>query len=584
MADFVMVYLLPDGGEERFELTPNTSYRLGSKPDNDVVIPQKDVSRHHAVVRVHDGWFHVTDLKSKNGTFVNGNQTTAAEFRPGDMLALSSARLLFIEEGSQASTGSGRRDESGVGSTPSNQPQDETGQVRIHVGVDDVVRLMDVTARAMEHRALAEPLAWAVDHLDLDAALVVYRDPDGRVAVVSSAGDLGPLVGQPRILSEIAAGAIREGSGRSRIRHAFEVREDLLVAGARDHHVLILRYAGSPPAVLDVQAVLASVNTILSGDVSPGQQHGVDPSGDPENLEGILHGASDEISDVRRRAVAIAAGRRSARLIGENGAGKQRLARFIHNVSDSTAGRFVAVDLAAIEGSSLEAELFGDGDLVGRVTMARGGTLFLIGVETLSEHVQGRLSEVLDSFERQDEPVILITAVLPDDDGRPPKWQAVEKNRGCEAVEIPPLRRRRCDVPLIAAAVLAREIQHAGLPPTSLSPEVATMLTRYAWPGNVSELREEIIRAAVASGGGAVQVHHFSPSIREASGENLEGDDLTLESFLGLPLAEARDRFEGWLIRRTLTESGGNQSLAARRMGMSRAGLFKKIRKLDIDV
>jgi hypothetical protein len=521
MADFVMVYLLPDGGEERFELTPNTSYRLGSKPDNDVVIPQKDVSRHHAVVRVHDGWFHVTDLKSKNGTFVNGNQTTAAEFRPGDMLALSSARLLFIEEGSQASTGSGRRDESGVGSTPSNQPQDETGQVRIHVGVDDVVKLMDVTARAMEHRALAEPLAWAVDHLDLDAALVVYRDPDGRVAVVSSAGDLGPLVGQPRILSEIAAGAIREGSGRSRIRHAFEVREDLLVAGARDHHVLILRYAGSPPAVLDVQAVLASVNTILSGDASPGQQHGVDPSGDPENLEGILHGASDEISDVRRRAVAIAAGRRSARLIG---------------------------------------------------------------VETLSEHVQGRLSEVLDSFERQDEPVILITAVLPDDDGRPPKWQAVEKNRGCEAVEIPPLRRRRCDVPLIAAAVLAREIQHAGLPPTSLSPEVATMLTRYAWPGNVSELREEIIRAAVASGGGAVQVHHFSPSIREASGENLEGDDLTLESFLGLPLAEARDRFEGWLIRRTLTESGGNQSLAARRMGMSRAGLFKKIRKLDIDV
>jgi transcriptional regulator with AAA-type ATPase domain len=584
MAEFVMVYLLPDGGEERFELTVNTSYRVGSKPDNDIVIPQKDVSRHHAVIRVHDGWFHVTDLKSKNGTFVNGNQTTAAEFRAGDLVALSSARLLFLEDGSQVSSGAVRAGEKQpTGSGKLAAAQDETGQIRVQVGVDDVVALLDVTARALDSRALADPLAWAIDHLDLEAALVVYRDHEGRVAVVSSAGDLGPLVGHGRILAEVATGAFNEGVGRTRIRHAFEVHEDLLVAGARDGHVLVLRYIGSPPAGVDVQAVLAAVNIILASDSVSTFDGVADPSADPESFDGALHGVSDEIDEVRRLAASIGSQHQSARLIGEGGIGKRRLGRFIHSVSGAANGRFVGVDLEAIESEDLDRELFGDGDLAGRVPMARGGTLFLTGVERLSDRTQGRLAETLETFERDGDTTILITAVLPDERGRAPRWQALEKCRDCRAVEIPPLRRRRCDIPLIAAALLSREVQHAGLPATSLSPDVATMLTRHDWPGNVTELREELLRAAVAAGGGPLQVHHFSPSLREAVGDAIEDEVLALESFRGMPMADARDRFERWLVETTLAESGGNQSLAARRLGMSRAGLFKKIRKLDIE-
>ena len=89
MEQFILVYTHPSEGEHRFDLVPGRSYRIGSRPDNDIVIDQKDVSRRHAVLRVHDGSFHITDLDSKNGTFINQVQlapNSGENLRDGDVI------------------------------------------------------------------------------------------------------------------------------------------------------------------------------------------------------------------------------------------------------------------------------------------------------------------------------------------------------------------------------------------------------------------------------------------------------------------------------------------------------------------
>ncbi len=99
MTQFILVYTHPTEGERRIDLVVGRSYRIGSRPDNDVVIDQKDVSRRHAVLRVEDGAFHITDLDSKNGTFVNGSKIASENFSCGDMVHLSSARMVIVEVG-----------------------------------------------------------------------------------------------------------------------------------------------------------------------------------------------------------------------------------------------------------------------------------------------------------------------------------------------------------------------------------------------------------------------------------------------------------------------------------------------------
>ncbi len=260
MNDYVLIYYGDDDDEHRFDLEADRSYRLGSKTSNDVVVPQNDVSRKHAILRVSDGSFHVTDLKSKNGTFVNGNRTASAWFRAGDLLNLSSARLVVVEAGSGdyvAGSGEMAKAAERVHSTS------DTVQRRIQASSEDLVALLDTTAKAAPRGALAEPLAWGTSHLDLEAVLVLYRNQDGMVSIVSSAGDLGPLIERSEALGDLARNPKLDQGDGPHIRHFHEVGEDILVAPLPDSHLMIIRYSGSPPAVGDIQALASAVELVL---------------------------------------------------------------------------------------------------------------------------------------------------------------------------------------------------------------------------------------------------------------------------------------------------------------------------------
>jgi hypothetical protein len=268
MAQFILVYTHPTEGEERFELAPGRSYRIGSKPDNDVVIDQKDVSRRHAVLRVQDGSFQITDLDSKNGTFINGAKVAAGTFGCGDMVHLSSARIVIVE----VTTGSfttmpevitSGRDES----TPITE---DTQKYRSVASMEDVVTLLERTADAVSAGSLTEPLDWAVDALGFDGAVVLYRDNDGDVAMMSSVGDLGTVGRTPERLANVANEHPPSPEGTS-VRQHVENGDNLLVASVGANYLLVMRYTGRPPAIGDLRSIIAAVRAVLASGVTVGQ-------------------------------------------------------------------------------------------------------------------------------------------------------------------------------------------------------------------------------------------------------------------------------------------------------------------------
>ncbi len=302
MAEFILVYTHPTEGERRYELVPGRSYRIGSRPDNDVVIEQKDVSRRHAVLRVHEGSFHITDLDSKNGTFLNGAKTVSEAFSCGDMVHLSSARLVIIEVG----TGNfppgpdaifRREDDSG------SRHAEETQRFRSEASVEDVVSLLETTASAVRRGSLADPLGWAVSHLGFDGAVVLYRDEQDSVAMISSAWDLGGLASNVGVLSRLATNHRLTSAAGTRVRQVDEMGENLLVATVGSDHVLVVRHAGRPPAIGDLRSVIAAVSAVLAG--GEGAQAG--PSGDIKDFEQRPEGAEETEEDASLDALDLEA-------------------------------------------------------------------------------------------------------------------------------------------------------------------------------------------------------------------------------------------------------------------------------------
>ncbi len=262
MAQYIMVYTHPTEGEKRFDLVPGRSYRIGSRPDNDLVIDQKDVSRRHAVLRVDDGSFHITDLDSKNGTFINGAKTASDSFNCGDMVHLSSARLVIVELG----TGSYPTAPEAILRLDDDSEAvrtEETQKFRGEASMEDVVSLLETVATAVRRGAMDEPLTWAVERLGFDGAVVLYRDEKDSVAMICSAGDLGQLARKSGILTKLATDHKKPSASGTRVRQVSESGDDFLIATVATDHVLVVRYSGQPPAIGDLRSVIAAVDIVL---------------------------------------------------------------------------------------------------------------------------------------------------------------------------------------------------------------------------------------------------------------------------------------------------------------------------------
>lgn len=262
MSRRVLIYNHPELGEQRFELEVGGSYRIGARSDNDIVLPQKDVSRRHAILHVGTAEMRITDLNSKNGTFINGRRVSSEPFHCGDRLALSSAVISVID----MSTGSFQMSpETGTAGPAPRDPEsrEDTVQERQDIGREGLVGLLEATAESVSHANVTSLLTWIVDRFGVKAAMVIRADESDRCAVVANAGEWGELLGSTARFQDMAR----------RVRHAVEVTgngvkvievQEMTVGLALDpDRTLILELRDRPPSTFEVRVITAAVRTVL---------------------------------------------------------------------------------------------------------------------------------------------------------------------------------------------------------------------------------------------------------------------------------------------------------------------------------
>ncbi len=283
-------------------------------------------------------------------------------------------------------------------------------------------------------------------------------------------------------------------------------------------------------------------------------------------------------------------------ITGETGTGKELVARAIHEASARSNGPFVAINCAAIPDNLVESEFFGIEEgvatgvkqRIGYFEQAHTGTLFIDEIGDMPPGTQVKLLRALQEGAvrriggQQEIPVdVRIVAATNQD-----LQQLIRENRFREdlfyrisvlEIDVPPLRERREDIAVLARYFLERKNQHNGQKIIGIAPETLRILEQYDWPGNIRELENEVERwDAILQEGDLVQPEHLSPRIRRRSEET--------EAMAGMPknLREAVDRLEKKMIVQALNEARGNKSEVARRLGLSRLGLQRKMERLNI--
>ena len=312
---------------------------------------------------------------------------------------------------------------------------------------------------------------------------------------------------------------------------------------------------------------------------------------------GFVHllGGSQSLERIIRQARAVAVTSATVLLIGENGTGKEMLARAIHEASLRALEPFIGVSCAALPESLIESELFGHEkgaftsatfSRKGRFELADRGTLFLDEVGELTPNVQVKLLRVLQerSFERVggtktlNVDIRLIAASNRDLEGE------VEAGRfrrdlfyrlNVVPLVIPPLRTRREDIPILAAHFAAKFADRHGRDKPHLDQCLLEALEEYDWPGNVRELENLMERLVVLSTSSQLSTEFLPERMLRVLPETNVDDESTLEG----AVTATRRR----VISNALESVGGNKVAAAKRLGISRSYLHRLINELEIN-
>jgi two-component system, NtrC family, response regulator AtoC len=310
-------------------------------------------------------------------------------------------------------------------------------------------------------------------------------------------------------------------------------------------------------------------------------------------LENII-GESPAMREVFETVQQVAPSRVTVLIAGETGTGKELIAKAIHNLSPRKNGAFVAVHAAALPSSLLESELFGHEKgaftgaverRIGRFELADGGTLFLDEIGELEPAMQVKLLRVLEerAFERVGgSKTLQVDVRLVAATNRNLKKLVSEgKFRddlfyrlSVVTVDLPPLRERRDDVPLLVKAFLDEFGRENNKQVREVTPEALNMLLAYDWPGNVRELRNAIEQMVVLARAERLTARDVPAAIRAAA-------DLSKINVVrvGMTVVDA----ERQLIVQALKEADGNRTKAAQKIGISRRTLHRKLRKYGLE-
>jgi two-component system nitrogen regulation response regulator NtrX len=317
-----------------------------------------------------------------------------------------------------------------------------------------------------------------------------------------------------------------------------------------------------------------------------------------------LTGTSPPIRDLKEMISIVAPTNAWILIMGENGTGKELVARSIHRQSKRVQKPFIEVNCAAIPEDLIESELFGHerGAFTGATAMKRGkfdlaneGTIFLDEVADMSLKAQAKVLRILQEkkFERVGGNKLIPTDVRVLAATNKDLEKEMEEGRFRQdlyyrlnviPLRIPPLRDRKEDIPLLACQFLKDFALKEGEPEKQVTDEVISVLLRHSWPGNVRELKNIIERLVIMTPAGIVSKCDLSPLFEEGrtAPDHHEPDtaaDTTADSF-----RVAKQDFERQYILRKLREFDGNISRTAEAIGLERSNLHKKIRSYGLEV
>lgn len=587
-----------------FPLHPGAN-RIGSARSNDVVVPLRGVSREHAVLHVGEEGVTVEDLASKNGTSVSGRPVARAAVSPGEEIGLGPVRLSLeevaagdLELGLQvdpaAPPGSGglsRGSTADLGGLSAAASRPWLGIVESFVE-----RLAVRPAEDLEGA-----LRTVVRGTGATAACLAEWAPRGEPVVLAAAGRVGHLP-EREVLAEAAAagsgtGAAPPVGGEGPVWAA-------LPAGAGELlGLFVWGRPRDPTIVAELLRVLLRLTLHLRQ--QPVEALDPDAAGPADSATGLCFpsgyvvGESPAMVSLYRQMESLADGDLPVLLAGETGVGKELLARILHDSSPRSEGPYVAVNCAAIPGDLLEAELFGIGAGVatgvherqGKFVEADGGSLLLDEIGELPQPLQAKLLRALQEKEvqplgRRPRPVdVRIVAAsnrdlrraVADGDFRGDLYYRIAGY----VLEVPPLRERREDLPRLIGHFLRRASHEAGRSVRGVTVKALEALSAYPWPGNVRELEHEVRRLAhLCPDGQAVDSLMLSPNVSDpvppAEGPGGPGPG-------SLDLTAHTEVLERRLIRRALARTRGNQTRAAKLLGISRNGLAKRLKRLGIE-
>ena len=310
----------------------------------------------------------------------------------------------------------------------------------------------------------------------------------------------------------------------------------------------------------------------------------------------IMVGESPAMRHLREQVAMAAPTNGRVLILGENGTGKELVARTVHQLSRRRGGPFVEVNCAAIPEELIESELFGHArgaftgavaDKPGRFEQADGGTIFLDEIGDMSLKTQAKVLRVLQEqvmervggTQRIKVDVRVLAATnkeLPAEirDGRFREDLYFRLN--VIPIFVPPLRDRPEDIPLLAEHFMALMAAEYGKRPKRFASEAMARLQQYQWPGNVRELRNIVERLIIMVTGDAITALDLA-----FLGQDGDAPIEPAPAATGR-LAEARDQFEKDYILRALAASQGNMSKTAEMLGVERSNLYKKMKSFGI--
>jgi transcriptional regulator with PAS, ATPase and Fis domain len=320
----------------------------------------------------------------------------------------------------------------------------------------------------------------------------------------------------------------------------------------------------------------------------------------PRSMVSVI-GESRELLEVYEVVDRVADTTCTVLITGESGTGKELVARAVHQASNRANGPFVAINCGAIPEALLESELFGHARgaftgahaaKTGRLGLADKGTLFLDEVGELPLSLQVKLLRVLQAHEyspvgdtrtlRADVRIVAATNIDLEKAVQSGSFrQDLYYRLNVIHLQVPPLRRRTSDIPLLVEYFMTQAAERTGRKAKPLSPAATQILATYEWPGNVRELENTIERAMLLCTSERIEPRDLPVRIRGLGGDQNESTTHTLPD-AGVDLRAAVETFENELIRQALDRTGWNKNRAASLLRINRTTLVEMLKRKRI--